>query len=445
MRLFRIAFVIGIVSAGTIRGGPRLLPPVVPRRPSRQPSTRLRTGDTVIIPNGSCTWTSGVAITGKGIILLGASTAGVVITNNVGGNAINVKEDGSVHSQVGRMTINGNSSSVAIVVDPHDSPSDTGGRSVLIHDLVFSNSNAIRMNTNRGVIYSITANNHGGTEEVVQCKPQGLLSSWNTPSTMGTADVSGESNVYVEDSTFTLALHEAIDWDDNCRLVIRHNTFDNSSITSHGADTSSIGARHVEIYNNTFIFTNFGDCDGSKTANLAYWIFMRGATGIIADNTGLTNMSSCAWGNKPALNLTVMNLQRNAGPNPCWGQGTSNGARYHVPRQVGMGYVHRSRNRWKRPQKKRFDDVCRRPGADVHLEPDLYTDHLRLREHSVRFVFGRTERLRQEQQLPGGRARLLHGHCEAGIYEIFLSASDSRRWCRGADGADEPARRRVAR
>jgi hypothetical protein len=66
---------------------------------------------------------------------------------------------------------------------------------------------------------------------------------------------------------------------------------------------------------------------------------MRGATGIIADNTGLTNMSSCAWGNKPALNLTVMNLQRNAGPNPCWGQGTANGARYHAPRQVGMGYV----------------------------------------------------------------------------------------------------------
>jgi hypothetical protein len=145
--------------------------------------------------------------------------------------------------------------------------------------------------------------------------------------------------VYIEDSTFTLALHEAIDWDDNCRLVIRYNTFNNSSITSHGADTSSIGARHVEIYNNTFVFTNFGDCDGSKTANLAYFIFMRGATGVIADNTGLTNMSSCAWGNKPALNLTVMNLQRSAGPNPCWGQNSSNGAKYPAPRQVGLGYV----------------------------------------------------------------------------------------------------------
>ena len=37
--------------------------------------------------------------------------------------------------------------------------------------------------------------------------------------------------------------------------------------------------------------------------------------------------------------MIVMNLQRNGGPNPCWGAGTSGGARYHAPRQVGMGYV----------------------------------------------------------------------------------------------------------
>ena len=37
--------------------------------------------------------------------------------------------------------------------------------------------------------------------------------------------------------------------------------------------------------------------------------------------------------------MTVMNLQRHAGPNPCWGAGTSGGARYYAPRQVGMGYV----------------------------------------------------------------------------------------------------------
>jgi hypothetical protein len=338
MRLLGIAFVIGIVNVGTSDAA-TVTASSCASTAVQAAINSAASGDTVIIPSGACTWTSGVSISGKGVLLLGQSTAGVVITNNVGGNAVSITEDTAVHTQVGRMTIVGNSSGVAIVVNPHDSPNNTGGRAVLLHDLAFSDSNAIRMNTNRGVIYSITANNHKGTEEVVQCKPQGLLSSWTTPSTMGTADGTGESNVYVEDSTFTLSLHEAIDWDDNCRLVIRHNTFDNSSITSHGADTSSVGARHVEIYDNTFIFTNLGDCDGSQTANLAYFIFMRGATGVITDNTGLVSMTSCAWGTKPALNLTVMNLQRSAGPNPCWGQNSSGGAKYPAPRQVGLGYV----------------------------------------------------------------------------------------------------------
>ena len=298
-------------------------------------------GDTVLIPNGSCTWTSGVSISGKGIILQGQSTAGVIITNNVtsGPAAFYVQEDATTHTQIAQLTIIGNAILTAIAVDPYDKPFDANGRAVLLHNLVFSDSVAIRMNTNRGVIYSITANNHKGTQEIVQCKPEQVQGSWTTPSTMGMADTTGESNVYVEDSTFTLALHEAIDWDGNCRIVIRHNTFDNSSITSHGADTGVFGARHVEIYDNTFIFTNYGECDGSQTAGLAYFIFLRGATGVITDNSGLVNMVSCAWGTKPALNMTVMNLQRNAGPNPCWGLNSSGGAKYPAPRQVGLGYV----------------------------------------------------------------------------------------------------------
>jgi len=156
---------------------------------------------------------------------------------------------------------------------------------------------------------------------------------------MGTADVTGESNLYIEDNTFTKVLQAAIDVDDNCRVVIRHNVFDNSALGSHGADTSSVGGRHFELYDNTFTFTNFGECNGSQTANVPFFFFLRGGTGVITNNTGLTDMSSCAWGNKPALNFTVMNLQRDAGPNPCWGAGTSGGSRYHAPRQIGMGRV----------------------------------------------------------------------------------------------------------
>ena len=41
-------------------------------------------GDTVVVPNGSCTRTSGVVINGKGVQLRGQSANGVIITHNGG-------------------------------------------------------------------------------------------------------------------------------------------------------------------------------------------------------------------------------------------------------------------------------------------------------------------------------------------------------------------------
>ncbi len=214
------------------------------------------------------------------------------------------------------------------------------GKAVLIHDIVFTNSRAIRMNTNRGVIYSNTMNDNKGIRDFVQCTPAGrVTNSWTTTSTMGTADTTGQSNVYVEDNTIRYSLAQSIDIAGACRIVIRHNTFDHSALSSHGADTEPTGLRHFELYDNTFIWVNLGDCSGAQTVGLDYFFFLRGGTGLITNNTGLVDMNSCAWGNKAALKATVMNLQRNAGPNPCWGGGTSGGAMYPAPRQIGLGRV----------------------------------------------------------------------------------------------------------
>jgi hypothetical protein len=295
-------------------------------------------GDTVVIPNGACTWTTGLTISGKGIFLIGQSQAGVVITNNATWG-IAVVEDATRHIDISSMTVSG--SGTFIQLNPHSTPNDDG-KAVLIHDIVFHDTTGIRANVNRGVIYSnlITGlNSLNANLEFVQCTPEELTTSWTTPSTMGMNDLSGESNLYIEDNRFVKVLQAGIDVDANSRVVIRRNTFDNSAIGSHGVDTGLMGVRHFELYDNTFIFTNFGECDGSKTASIPFFWFLRGGTGIIADNTGFKDMSSCAWGNKPALDMTVMNLQRDAGPNPCWGAGTSNGAKYPAPRQIGLGYV----------------------------------------------------------------------------------------------------------
>jgi hypothetical protein len=295
-------------------------------------------GDIVTIPNGSCTWASGVTISGKGIILQGQTAAGVQITNNAT-FGIDITEDTIFHTEIRTMTVTGDGEFIHIL--PHSSPNDDG-KAVLIHDITFRNTSAIRAEVNRGVIYANVVDGSGTLNqnlEFVQCKAQTLGNSWTSASTMGMADTTGESNLYIENNTLTKVLQAALDIDDNCRIVIRHNTFDNSAFSSHGADTSAIGGRHFELYENTFIFTNLGDCSGTQTANVPYFFFLRGGTGVIADNTGLVNMSSCAWGNKPALTFTVMNLQRNAGPNACWGAGTSGGAKYPAPRQIGRGYV----------------------------------------------------------------------------------------------------------
>ncbi len=152
---------------------------------------------------------------------------------------------------------------------------------------------------------------------------------------MGTADTTGANNFYVETNDFH-ALQSAIDNDDNGRAVWRYNLMDNSQFSTHGADTSNYGERHFEFYNNTGVFNAYSD---GSTFNLNGWVFIvRGGTFVIANNT-LPVLQSGDYGSKPDVNLTVMNLQRNGGPNPCWGAGTSGGALYHVPRQVGMGYV----------------------------------------------------------------------------------------------------------
>ncbi len=160
--------------------------------------------------------------------------------------------------------------------------------------------------------------------------------SWTGPSFWGANDTTGTNNFYFE-SNDVHAYQAASDNDDNGRMVWRYNLMDHSEFSTHGADTSNYGQRYFEYYNNTGVF--YGYSDGS-TFNLANgWIgLVRGGTFVVHDNT-LPALQSQDYGTKPDVNMTVMNLQREAGPDPCWGDGTSSGADYIAPRQVGEGYV----------------------------------------------------------------------------------------------------------
>jgi hypothetical protein len=422
-------------------------------------------GDTVLIPAGSCTWTSGVTISGKGIIVNGAGSAriiaidngtemltiatgtltvdigryspgfsatsitngetlrvtqtggcwgvtlgclssgivvgdnnwmqgtvtslvGSVLTMNItsdniapggtngGGSTsthrwyistvpatqtiisngepstvntplFNVTEDTAFHTSIGNIrVVRGTTSIQHIITLAYAS----GGQAILVHDMWISgnptlptnstgSNTMIELDTHRGVIWNCSFNSSPfniSTIAAVEIKDSSNASvnSWSTPSTFGSADTTGEGNLYVETNDFH-AFGFATSTDDNGRLVSRYNLYDNSGYGTHGADSSPYGQRYFEVYNNTFVFNGYND---GTTFNMNNWFYVRGGTFVIHDNI-IPEFASQDYGNKPDLNATVMNLQRGSGPDPCWGAGTSGGAHYHAPRQVGYGYV----------------------------------------------------------------------------------------------------------
>jgi hypothetical protein len=207
----------------------------------------------------------------------------------------------------------------------------------LIHDCWFSTGNgsgsaAIFAATNQGLIWNCSFDDsYSQVAQGVQFKWEEAIgkSSWSTDSTMGAADTNGATNFYVEDCDFH-AILSATDFDSDARVVFRHNMLDNSALGSHGADTSPIGLRHVEIYENELVFDNFGDSDGSVTLPLPWFFWMRGGTGVITQNT-LPAISSTAWGSKANVSFSVLNIRRKTGGYPCW-------TNYPAPHQVGQGF-----------------------------------------------------------------------------------------------------------
>jgi hypothetical protein len=399
-------------------------------------------GDTVTIPAGTCTWTSGVTISGKGITVNGAgsgriiaydtgtlalqgsgtlsvpitgftpgfssstltsglpikvfqegndpaymlgtvssysgSTLSVSVSSSSGSVSCNVapcprwlvatnpagttqivnssssnplwsiSEDTSVHTSVGNIQVVAGTISQNIFIISYTA----GGQAVLLHDMWMqgnsnnsgpSSGNATMILDNspwRGVFWNLSFDGYPfnistlGAISIQDPSNNSGNVSWTTASAWGTADTTGQQNVYAETNDYH-ALGYATSTDSQGRAVFRYSLYDNSGIGTHGADTSSYGQRYIDVYDNTFVFEGYTN---GNTYNLQSWTFMRGGSLAFHNNT-VTDISSQDYGTKNSIPMTVYNLQENAGPNPCWGAGGSAGQYYHAPRQVGMGYV----------------------------------------------------------------------------------------------------------
>lgn len=259
------------------------------------------------------------------------STIGTTVVQNNAGSTdlISATEDASHTVEIGNIQFLGGTGTG----DTIDTARVSGGRPIQIHDCWFrngANNVFIKVGTYGGIVWncSFSYADFAATELAIHAKdvPAG---SWVEQSYWGDDDATGTNNFYVEDCDFHCA-QNACDWDDSSRGVVRYCWFDSAGFGTHGADTSNYGCRYTEAYKNYFEYHGFSD---GTTINNDKIFFIRGGSHIMYSNIWCTLGEGTDFGSKTEVTMMIENLNRSAGPNPCWTDP------YHVPRQVGFGRV----------------------------------------------------------------------------------------------------------
>lgn len=272
--------------------------------------TAASSGDTVLIPDGSATWTTPIDFAGKQIILRagnitnvaqpdGSTVRKVRITYNgssTGDHLIDMTSGNTYHCGVGGIefipnTLGDQGGSSSIYGAVHFAGSGT--KPPLLWDCHFVGNN--RQNVTAGNAAFLSVDSIGGViwnsffdgTQVDDGLGGGggdgmggagvhLSSSrsWTSASTMGTADTDGLVNVYFEDCLFDW--FGQLDVDDNGRVVARNSTHNGIGWQTHGF-TSAVGGRHFECY----------DCDLLNTRanrNHRRHFWLRAGTCLFTDN-----------------------------------------------------------------------------------------------------------------------------------------------------------------
>lgn len=278
-------------------------------------------GDTVVIPNGSCTWSSGIS-TSKQITIRGASVGGVTITHGAGsGTLLNLSVGSSSRTRVSNLRFMPGSGTGVYI--------DIGGSGLgpLMSDVYFNIPNfqlahAVRWYVSGGVIWRATfesTDNGGSDSGCLQVK--GSI-PWIAQSTMGVLDSGGTNNLYIEDSSF-LNVGQCPDVDELARVVVRRSKIVGSSGLTHGT-TSYEGGRQVELYDNTFTYP-----DQNRNLNRYFWF--RAGTAVITRNS-VQQISGQMYGNKSSFVFAVENAQRGSARGCCTGYMC-----FHQPGSGGNG------------------------------------------------------------------------------------------------------------
>ncbi len=275
-----------------------------------------KTNSLIIIPSGTCDWTSNVLKIPGGISLKGAGKTSTVLQGNPGTNATLITVDCS----------NGKTSRVSdmTLIGKGDATTLDGGLAFLngCADFMVFNSTfrdfvgsgiTVRGNA-RGVIFQNDFLDNYRADPTRMATGYGVVVYGNgtwPPLELGTANA-----VFVESNHFSGNRH-SIASNNGSRYVFRYNTVigvdltrDFSMVDAHGLTYSPRGSRSWEIYNNTFTTKHL-------TPNHARSVVgIRGGDGVMFNNT-LTN---------PATVVTMIEL---------WAE---NASTYPGPDQMTSGY-----------------------------------------------------------------------------------------------------------
>ena len=255
-------------------------------------------GTTVVIPAGSCTWTTPLSIT-SGITLIGTGTpntgtgttgAGTmtttIIDNESSTNPL-ISASGITYGKtlvLAQMNIEPYSSTTSLTspIVASGTCSSSGCPNFRMDNMNFSgwsesgngtqSSWMVRISNFFGVMdHNSLSSNSTSSNSLANVGHASWLgvgyygdNSWAQPDTFGTASALYFENNLFTNGAFTQDCDENDSYQDTggCRIVVRYNTYTNNTVSDlayfHGTDSTGRprGGRQAEIYNNTFQCTN---------------------------------------------------------------------------------------------------------------------------------------------------------------------------------------------